>query len=121
MRTTETKATELQEKLAKTGLVVDAVQVGSTIEIVVTGTSERSEQIIADLIKKGLKAGQTVKRDGVEQWVHHEVICDLSKRGSEQAIWDASGNRCKHRTILYTRKDGEVTSEQIGTSYRKWD
>lgn len=108
-------------KMKAAGMVVDSVKHGNTLDIIITSSNEKAEEVIKDLVRKALKKGEKVIRGDTEQWVHNEVIHDPTKPGSEGYIWDKSGNRCKHNRVLYTRvAGGDVTSEITGTSYREW-
>ena len=96
---------------------IEKIQIGTTLEVFIGACIKEK----AAAIKKGLAKGEIVIRDGVKTFHTHDAIFDGSKVGSEQYIWDKSGDRVKQNKILVTiAKDGTRTEEIIGTVFRKW-
>ena len=57
--------------------------------------------------------------NGPVQWYEDNVVFDHTKRGSEQFIWDKTGNRVKHDRMLVSRDaEGTLTKKKVGTVYK---
>lgn len=77
------------------------------------GTDADAPQIeakIAALVKPNGPAVRLGNGDSIH--VIDEVLCRPGRRGSEQFVWDRSGNRVKHLRVEY-RTTGGVKSRKV--------
>jgi hypothetical protein len=91
-------------------------KIGSTLYL--HDESEHARKVIhSQIIPDGYAARF---EDGSEEWIIDEPIVDLSKSGSDQYIWDKSGNRCKHNRVRYQKNSaGQVSSTIERTIYKE--
>ena len=106
---------------------VKQIQVGELNNIFISRNEKDWEEAdfgtaVQKVIDRGHAAGAGVTIKGVKTHHHFEPIVDLSKSGSDQYIWDKSGDRVKGNLVEVTnQKDGSVTKQIIRTTYRTFE
>ena len=100
---------------------IESIRIFDTLHIFV-GTGNESDKAKQKVVDKGHADGHTVIRKGVKTHHHFKPFQDLSKSGSDQYIFDKSGNRVKGNLVEYTnQEDGSVTKRIIRTTYRSFE
>lgn len=94
-------------------------RIGDTLFIYDDGT----EPEIEAKAKRALANGVSVVRaDGTEEWITYNPIIDSAKVGSEQYIWDKSGEKVKSEKVRHLKsKDGTITQEVIRTVFKTYE
>lgn len=114
----------MENPLKNAKKTVFATVTDSEAATIIIGIGDLSDEQIAEQraeVQKALRAGATVTwPDGREQWETVEVVWIPSGKGSEQFVWDKSGDKAKHERFLNTSVDGEISIERIGTLWRKF-
>lgn len=94
-----------------------SIQIDDSLEIAI-GPNAVAE--VTAKAEKALKKGKTVRwSNGLTQWIKHVPIVNKDRNGSEKFVWDKSGNKIKHQTVLFSKKkNSQITQKVIGSSYR---
>ncbi len=95
-----------------------ATKIGDTLFIF----DAESRPGITKKIKRALAKGETIiHEDKSREWIETIPIHDPTKTGSDEYVWDKSGDRIKCNRIRHTSKDGNRETETLSPVFKGWD
>lgn len=92
----------------------------STRHIVFYHNDDRddAEKHYEKIVRKNADSHKLITADHAEIWFQDHVILDTTKEGSEQYIWDKTGNRVKHRRYRVKKTAGSIGKTALGFVYK---
>ena len=104
-------------------LIKREIRIGSTKHIILGTQADANamQQHVAKLIDALKPNGDGAQfEDGSATWLADIADIDTNKSGSDQYVWDKSGNRVRHTRCRVTRDAaGQVTKQELRKVYAR--